>query len=218
MFCNGRSGSTYFCNALAGNQQVIYEEEILRRPLFHYPSFVMGKALKNREKWFVMKVKPMHLKRMNLSFDDVYSFVSKHEHFDVHLIRKDYVKQAVSRLVAKKRGLYNTHNTLTLPPLTLQPEQVLAEYSKTKNSVESQLEMLKVYAILTVKYEVDVLPIEGLKKCLLTIYEGLKIGNDITLPANKKVLSGALKDVIENWKEITDYLERNEVNLASPRA
>lgn len=210
VYCHGRTGSTLFCESLGQSKEIIYEDEVLRRKLINPQNFVIGKAAPNPDKWFVIKVKPMHLQRMGISLKVFLGYFDKHQLCKIHLLRKNLFEHAISRILAKERGLYHKRKELKIPapsPSTVSPDMLLNKMKELKGSHAEQKLEVKGMGFSELTYEENLDDSSKLTQAVLAIYQQIGIEEVPKLTDLKKVLDKDLSAEIKNWDEIKDLRE-----------
>lgn len=213
IYCNSRTGSTLLSSALANSSNIYYNQEIFRKKLIDYKSFVTAKALVSRKKWLVIKIKPMHLKRMGLSLDDFLVFLNQHNTYKISLTRACLLRQVISGEIAKKRGLFISSKNIQKNKVDLDASILKKRYWDLKRDVEKQLSEVDGKGFIAIEYQKD---LNGKHKLLATIskiYNSIDIIEEPKLPMLKKVVSHSIDDEVNNWKDIENELAKSGIFL-----
>ncbi|MFY0674673.1 MAG: hypothetical protein JXQ87_14835 [Bacteroidia bacterium] len=204
IYTSGRTGSTVLCSTLSNSKAFEYEEEILRKKLIHFPSFVLGHAQKKRGSWYILKVKQMNLSRLDTTLVTFISELGNQFIYKVHLFRKNEFEHSISRFIAEKRNIYNSKKT----PNTKQPK-VNISYSNLREKIywqkrENTLEKLETKGLEFIKltYEDDICTSDKLICTQKLLFKALGVDENAVEPEYKKVLSKDLSQEILNWNEI----------------
>jgi len=213
IYCDGRTGSSVLCEGLAASPKISYDEEIFRKGIFHYQSFIYGHAMRTPNNWYVLKIKPMHLERMQLRFDDLMRFMDFHNTFKIHLYRELSINRALSSILARERNLYYTHHKLSMPAIALNTQELVKKYYDSIKSLENQKQDVANRDFVAVSYEKHILHSQDFKQLLSDIYAKLHIESAVILPKMQKVVGKDLSKEISNWLEIKQTLQKEGITI-----
>ena len=201
IYGQGRTGSTLLANALAAHESVCYDQEVLRRPLMHYKSFVQGQAKKmGKDIWYVLKVKPMHLNRLGLSLGGMLRSLGGHQVVLIHLARHNHFEHAISKIIASERNEYA--QKIMGKKVHINVQYLKDKIDELSNNLQHERDEMKGMEFSGLTYEGDLASAEALELTLNSILEKLGLTRGGQIPKSKKVLSTNLADEILNWEEV----------------
>lgn len=213
IYCDGRTGSSVLCEGLAGSERISYDEEIFRKGILHFQSFICGHTMRKPDNWYVLKIKPMHLERMQLKFDDLMRFMDFHNTFKIHLYRELSINRALSSILARERNLYYTHHKLSMPAIALNAHELVKKYYESRKSLDIQKQDVANRDFVAVSYEKHILNSPDFKQLLSDIYAKLRIESAVILPKMQKVVGKDLSKEIRNWPEIQQALQKEGITI-----
>jgi len=200
IYCQGRTGSTFLSSALNQYKTCLYEEEVMRRRLWHYKSFLTGLSFRKPDVWYVVKVKPMHLRNHGIPSRDFLHWIHQHQCVLIHLRREDFFEHGLSKIIAAKRGEY--FKKLSADKLKIDKEYLLEKIAELKEFAQEEKAILGAYGPIEVVYEKDIKPVEAQEATLMKLCKALSIKESYVAPPVFKVLSTNLEDEVLNWDEI----------------
>lgn len=204
IYSSGRTGSTVLCSTLSKSQAMKYDDEILRKKLIHYPSFVLGHAQKNKKSWYLIKIKQMNLDRLGVSLTTFIDNLGSQNIYKIHLLRSNEFEHSISRFIAKKRNIYNSKKEVTNTK-----SKIVISFNKLKDKIlwqrgENNREKTETKGLdfLNLTYESHISTSNKLIETQELIFKQLGIEGKGAKPEYIKVLSTDLSQEISNWDEI----------------
>lgn len=200
IYCQGRTGSTFLSSALNQYDAFLYEEEVMRRRLWHYQSFLTGLWSRNPNVRYMVKVKPMHLRNQGVPIQEFLSWMNRQQSVLIHLKREDFFEHALSKIIAAKRSEY--FRKISSEKLEIDCTYLREKIDELKRFAQDEIDSLKAYKVIQVVYEKDIKPASVQSATVLNILYTLDIREDYVAPPVYKVLSKNLEDEILNWEEV----------------
>lgn len=208
VYCSGRTGSTVLAQALASHAGIVYEEEVLRRRVWHPRTFLMGHAAKHPYAWYLVKVKPMHLNPLQMDLAQLIHALRPREYIGIHLYRHNLVNQAISLVMAKSTGVFQSAGGRPIEKVWLDPALLLKTVGNNADSLSIQMQQAEHLGFTSICYEQDIQYPDDLARTVHHIHKKLGLDPVFVPPRIKKIMPINPNEVITNWADIKDSLEK----------
>lgn len=220
VFAQGRSGSTILVDLINKLPNVHCDGEVLGASLpLRVPfksAYLSGLRKKHLDKRYGYRIKVYDLTQtQGCSWEENISFLQQLIQPNIkviHLVRDNKFRQAMSSLVAEARGRYHDFEDRMVPEKIRVDAASIPERIRLLNFFSAQeLELLRNRAVFKVSYEEDLLKEARHQALLDEIAEFINTQRATATSTYKRSTPDALEDVIDNWNEVQDVLEKNNL-------
>jgi hypothetical protein len=215
VFAQGRSGSELLRNLLNSHPEVHCDGEILDHKACFPATVVRGRSVRVKAQVYGFKLKILHLVR-DQGMSDPEHFVQSL--YDggwkiIHLERHNLLRQTLSGMIAKQRGVY--HHRRTAAPDTIQKawidcDRLVRNMGRRERHLKRERSILQKMAHLTLVYEDDLLDTSCHQDALDRVFEYLGVSAVPVRTEQVRITTDRLSGFVQNHQEVVEAVGKTE--------
>ncbi len=224
IFAMWRSGSTLLAQLLNSHSEVFCDIELFLRfykmdynkTILFPHTYIKGCASRFEEKTYGFDLKLYQIKNcVPKSKGTPKDFITKlHDNGwkIIYLKRTNLVRQAISNLVAHERQQWNDwqNKPIVRSKVAINDENLLNLIEDIEKLTAEEFEIIKDIPHIKVNYEKDLLRSDDHQKTSDQIFKYLGLNKHPVEARTKRLSFDNLEDVVENYSDVVNKLERTE--------